>query len=258
MADTIKARLARDELLMVLGVGRILHLNLLQMIGINGGFQALWFDLEHVGIAIKDLEVATLATRSQGMDCFVRVAPTDYATVTRCMEAGASGVMAAQIYSKEQAEEFVRWTKYAPRGVRGLNAGGYDGRFGTIPLAEFCEKSNRDTFLAIQIETAQSVEECDDIAAIDGVDMLFIGPADLSQSLGVTGEFFHEKCLSAIDRVAAACKKHGKHWGAVSANPEHADMLIEKGCKMLSPGSDSKIINFGIDALKKQHSKYFG
>jgi 2-dehydro-3-deoxyglucarate aldolase/4-hydroxy-2-oxoheptanedioate aldolase len=249
--------LARNELILAAGVGRVAHRNLLQIIGIQGGFHALWFDHEHVGISTEELEVGTMAARSQGLDCFVRVAPTDYALVTRCLEAGGGGVMAAQISSAEQAEQFVRWSKFHPRGNRGLNAGGWDAQFASIPITEFCETANRESFVAIQIETRSAVEQADDIAAIDGVDMLFVGPSDLSQAFGVTGKFFDPQCLDAIDQVAAACKQHGKHWGAVCLNPEHADMLIDKGCKMLSPASDVKIINAGIGAIKQQYSKYF-
>lgn len=255
--DSIKARLARNEIVMALGVGRVMHRNLLQMVGIQGGFHALWFDHEHTGFTIEELEVGTLVARSQGLDNFVRIAPTDYAVVTRSLEAGGGGVMAAQIFTAEQAEQFVRWAKFYPRGNRGLNTGGWDAQFAKIPAAEFCEKANRESFVAIQIETAQSVEECEKIAAIDGVDLLFVGPADLSQSLGVTGEFFHPKCIAAIDRVAAACKKHGKHWGAVTISPEHADMVVEKGCRMVSPASDVKIVNAGIQAVKSQYVKFF-
>jgi len=256
--DTIKQRLARDEMVLVFGAGRIMHRNLLQSVGIQGGFHGMWFDHEHVGFSTEELEVATLAARSQGLDNFVRIAPTDYALVTKSLESGGGGVMAAQIFSAEQAEQFVRWAKFYPRGARGLNTSGWDGQYATIPPAEFCEKANRESFIAIQIETVQSVEECDAIAAIDGVDLLFVGPSDLSQSFGVTGDFFHAKCIDAIDRVAAACKKHGKHWGAVTVSPEHADMMVEKGCKLVSPTSDTRIIIEGVKAVKSRFAKYFG
>jgi 4-hydroxy-2-oxoheptanedioate aldolase len=166
-------------------------------------------------------------------------------------------VMAAQIFTAAQAEEFVRWAKFAPRGARGLNNGGYDAQFGRLSPAEFCKKANRDTFVAIQIETLQAVEECDAIAAIDGVDLLFIGPVDLSQSLGVTGEFFHPKCIAAIDRVAAACTKHGKHWGAVTANLEHCELLVGKGCRLITPTNDVRLITAGLSAFRTQFAKYF-
>jgi len=253
----IKEKLARNEVVRMIGVGRLMHHNFLQILGIQGGFDGVWFDHEHVGFGMEQLEVASLATRGVGLENFVRIAPTDYALVTRCIEAGGGGIMAAQVFSAGQAEQIVRWSKFAPRGQRGLNTGGVDGRFATIPPKEFCEKSNRDTFVAIQIETCQSVDEVDDIAAIDGVDLLFVGPSDLSQSLGVTGDFFHPDCLAAIDRVAAACRKHGKSWGAVTVSPQHAEMMYEKGCRMISPTSDSKVINSGIAAVKSQYATLF-
>lgn len=255
--ERIKERLARDELVLVMGAGRIMHHNLYQIIGMQEGFHALWFDHEHVGLTMEQLEIGTLAARSVGMDNFVRVAPTDYALVTKCLEAGGGGVMAAQIGSAEQAEQFVQWAKFAPRGARGLNTGGYDARFASTPVREFCESSNRDSFVAIQIETAAAVEDCEAIAAIDGVDLLFVGPSDLSQSLGVTGEFFHPKCLEAIACVSEACKTHGKHWGAVCVNPKHGDLMVDMGCKMLSPTSDVKLIHAGLEAVKWEYARYF-
>ncbi|MET0697611.1 MAG: aldolase/citrate lyase family protein [Acidimicrobiia bacterium] len=162
--------------------------------------------------------------------------------------------MAAQIKSADEAEEFVRWAKFAPRGRRGLNPLGFDGRYGTIPLAEFAEQANRDTFVAIQIETAQAVDEVDGIAAVDGVDLLFVGPSDLSQAVGVIGDFMGEASIAAVDRVATACQAHGKQWGAVTPNPEYATMLIDKGCTLISPVNDVKLVTTGLAAMKDKYS----
>lgn len=255
---TYRERLDAGETVASLAVGRVLHHNTLQMIGMSGGFHGVWFDMEHVGLSTEQLEISTLACRAYGLDSFCRVAPTDYATVTRCLEAGAGGVMAAQIFTAEQAEQFVQWAKFAPRGCRGLNTGGVDARFTMMPAAEFTAKANAETFVLIQIETLSSVEQCEEIAAIDGVDALFIGPADLSQSLGVTGQFFHEKCLAAIDKVAAACRNHKKHLAAVAFNPEHAQMLHDKGCRLVSPGNDVRVIQAGLRAIKSEFSNIFG
>ena len=256
MTIAIKERLHQEGLIRLCGVGRVLHHNFIQILGLHDAFDALWFDMEHVGITIENLEIATMAARASGLDCFCRLAPTDYASVTRCLEAGASGVMAAQISSAEQAEQFVQWSKFHPRGNRGLNTSGWDARFATIPVDKFVQQANQENFVAIQIETAESVEECDAIAAVEGVDVLFVGPSDLSQNLGVPGDFWNAKCIDAIDRVSAACVKHGKHWGAVCVSPEHADMLVEKGCKLLSPASDVRIIHAGIQALEQQYAKH--
>ena len=254
MPELMKHRLQRGERLVVFAVGRMFHHNLIRYLGMAGGFDGFWIDVEHGGLTTQDIEIAATAGMAHDLDCFVRIPPTDYATVTRCFESGATGVMAAQIKSAEEAEEFVRWAKFAPRGRRGLNPLGFDGRFGTIPLGDFAEQANRDTFVAIQIETAQAVEEADGIAAVDGVDLLFVGPSDLSQAVGVIGDFTGDASIAAVDRVAAACRAHDKQWGAVTPNPEYATMLIDKGCTLISPVNDVKLVTTGLATMKDAYS----
>lgn len=258
MPDSFKQRILRGDRLIIYGVGRMYHHNLILSLGNHGGFDGVWIDLEHSGLSINDVEIAAMAARSVGMGSFVRIPPTDYATVTRCLESGIDGIMAAQIFTAAQAEQFVQWAKYVPRGYRGLNAGGYDGKFGMLGAADLCRTANENTFVAIQIETRQAVEECEAIAAIDDVDLLFVGPADLSQVLGVPGQFMHPDCLAAIDRVSAACKRYGKHWGAVTPTPEHAAMSIEKGCTLISPTNDVRLFNAGVQATKSTFKELFG
>ncbi len=258
MPTSLKSRLANGETVNVFAIGRMYHPNLIQMFAIHGGFHGFWIDHEHVGFTVDQIEHAATAGRAAGFDCFVRVAPTDYALVTRCLESGARGVMAAQINTAAEAEQFVQWAKFAPRGRRGLNSAAYDGRFGNMPLAEFCEKANRETFVAIQIETAAAVENVDAIAAIEGVDHLFLGPSDLSQALGVIGQFMDPKCISAIEKISAACHKHGKSWGAVTMTPEHCEMLVKHGCRLISMTNDVRLINSGIKSVKHTFAQLFG
>jgi len=254
---SLKKRLASGESVNVFSIGRGFHPNLIEIFAIHGGFHGFWIDHEHVGFSIDQMERAATAGRAAGLDAFVRIAPTDYALVTRCLESGASGVMAAQINTAEQAEQFVSWAKFAPRGRRGLNAAAYDGRFGNMPLAEFCEKANRESFVAIQIETAQAVANVDAIAAIDGVDHLFLGPSDLSQDLGVIGQFLHPKCIDAIERISAACRQHSKTWGAVTMSPDHCELLIKHGCQLISMTNDVRLINAGIKSVKQTFASLF-
>jgi 2-dehydro-3-deoxyglucarate aldolase/4-hydroxy-2-oxoheptanedioate aldolase len=251
LTQTFKERIQTGDRLNVFAVGRMFHPNLVHYVGMRGGFDGLWIDAEHAGLTVPDIETASTAGKLYGLESFVRVPPTDYATITRCFESGATGVMAAQVAGAEQAEEIVTWAKFHPRGRRGLNPLGHDGRFGSVPLAEFTEGANRDTFVAIQIETVSAVDEVDEIAAVDGVDLLFVGPSDLSQALGVTGDFTHERCLEAIDAVAGACRRHGKHWGAVTPTPDYAALLIEKGCTLVSAVNDVKLVGAGLDAMRE-------
>jgi len=254
---SIKERLANRERLNIFFAGRSFHPNQIEMYALQGGFDGFWIDHEHSGFTIDQIETAARAGRACGFDSFVRIAPTDYALVTRCLESGVGGVMAAQISSPEQAEEFVKWAKFAPRGHRGLNGGGHDGRFGLTPLDEFCREANEKSFVAIQIETVAAVDCCEDIAAIDGVDHLFIGPADLSQAYGVTGQTMHPLLREAVSRVAQACERHQKSFGAVTFSPDHATMLQEQGCQLISMTSDTRTFQEGIAAVKQKFARQF-
>lgn len=248
----LKQRLSDGERLLVFSVGRMFHPNLIRYLGMEGGFDGFWVDVEHAGLTVADIEAATAAGRGFGLEGFVRIPPTDYATVTRCFESGAVGVMAAQIQSADHAEEFVTWAKFAPRGRRGMNPLGFDGGYGTLPLDEFALRANEETMVGIQIETAGAVDEIEAIAAIDGVDFLFVGPSDLSQALGVTGAYTDPRCIAAIDRVAAACVGNGKHWGAVTPNPDYAALVVDKGCTLVSPTNDVKLFTGGLGAVKER------
>ena len=258
MSESMKVRLQRGERLVVFAVGRMFHHNIIRYLGMDGGFDGFWIDVEHGGLTTHDIEIAATAGLAYDLECFVRVPPTDYATVTRCFESGATGVMAAQITSAAQAEEFVKWAKFAPRGRRGLNPLGYDGGYGSIPIAEFAEQANRDTLVAVQIETAQAVAEVEAIAAVDGIDLLFIGPSDLSQAVGVIGDFTGKESIAAVDRVAEACRDHGKQWGAVTPSPGYARLLIEKGCTLISPTNDVKLVTTGLVAVKEAFAELWG
>lgn len=257
MPRSFKQMLAERQMVRVFALGRVIHPILIEMFGLAGGYHGFWLDGEHSDLTTDQMVTAGLAARANDFDSFARIPPTGYWQVTQCLEAGMGGVMAAQIHSAEHAEEFVKWTKFSPRGTRGMNGGGRDGDYSHKPPAQFVEQTNSEQFVAIQIETLGALEEADAIAAIDGVDLLFVGPADLSLCLGVVGEFHHDKLWEGIDRVAAACRNHGKAWGAVTPNPEFADRAIENGCLMPTFGNDVLTLRRGIDAQKTAFGKHF-
>ncbi|HEU4320561.1 MAG TPA: aldolase/citrate lyase family protein [Acidimicrobiia bacterium] len=248
---SFKDRLHDGERLNLFAVGRMFHPNVVHYLGMTGEFDGFWIDGEHGGFTTREIESAVTAGLVYGLESFVRIAPTDYAVVTRCYESGAAGIMAAQVTSAAQTEEIVSWAKFHPRGRRGLNPLGHDGRFGTVPLAEFTAAANQDHFVCIQIETLGAVEEVNAIAAVDGVDMLFVGPSDLSQALGVIGDFTHPRCIEALDAVAAACATHGKRWAAVTPTPDYAEMLVGKGCTVISAVNDVKLVTAGLQSLRQ-------
>jgi 4-hydroxy-2-oxoheptanedioate aldolase len=252
---SFKRRLLARDRLNVFAVGRMFNPNVVRYLGATDEFDGMWIDVEHTGFSTREVESAVSAAAAHGLESFARIPPTDYATVTRCLESGVSGVMAAQIGSAAQAEEFVTWAKFHPRGRRGLNPLGHDGGFGTVPLAEFTTRANETNFVAIQVETMGAVAELDDIAAIDGVDLLFVGPSDLSQALGVTGDITHARCIDAIESVARACEANGKPWGAVTPTPEYARLLLDRGCTLISAVNDVKLVTNGLETMRQRFAE---
>src|SRR5438105_15735892 len=230
MGGRLRELLSRGKLVKVFGVGQLCHAKLVEIIGQHGGFDAVWLDQEHAALSIAQIEHACLAARASGLDSFVRLAPTDYATVMRPLEAGAGGIMAAQVRSAIQAEDVMQWAKFYPRGLRGVNGSGVDGRYATLPMPEYMQRANEETFVAIQIEHIGAVEEVEKIAALKDVDVLFIGPADLGQSMGLVGDWDHPKIWQAIERVAKAAKTSGIHWAILPRNLAYAKRVLDLGC----------------------------
>jgi 4-hydroxy-2-oxoheptanedioate aldolase len=257
MRISFKEKLAAGQLVKIFAVGRIPSVVIVDLFGLAGGFDGFWIDQEHTGLPYEQIQGLAMAARANQMDCFVRMAPTSYALVTQNLEAGAGGVMAARIESAAHAEEFVQWAKFAPRGNRGMNTGGRDALYTHKSPAQFADDSNREQLVAIQIETARALDEVDQIASIDGVDVLFVGPSDLSQALGVLGQLNHDKVWEGYRHVAAACRKHGKHWGTVAATPEFGERALELDCRMISPTFDVNAVRRGIEEVKRAHAKLF-
>jgi 2-dehydro-3-deoxyglucarate aldolase/4-hydroxy-2-oxoheptanedioate aldolase len=257
MSARFKEMLAEGRLLRVFSLGRLLNPVTIDLFALGGGFDGFWIDQEHVGVDYRDVQAASMAARANGFDCFVRMAPTNYSHVTQHIEAGAGGVMAAQINSAAEAEQFVTWAKFAPRGMRGVNTSGRDAHYTHMSQGEFTAAANRNHLVAIQIETQGALADVDAIAANDGVDMLFIGPADLSQSFGLAGQKDHPRIWDAYAQVAAACRKHGKHWGTVPADPAFADRCVEMGCQMLSVAGDVVAMRLGVAACKTAYKRVF-
>jgi 2-keto-3-deoxy-L-rhamnonate aldolase RhmA len=253
----IKQLLSEGRFVRMFGVGQLFSPKLIEIVGEHGGFDALWLDAEHAGLTMKEIELGTMAARAYGLDHFVRMPATDYAAIMRVLEAGAGGVMVSMVQSADDAERAVRWAKFGPRGERGVNGGNRDGRFGLTPLADYIAKANAETFVGIQIETAGAIASVAEIAAVPDVDLLFVGPADISQVMGVPGDFEHPRCLETIERIAKACDEARKPWGIVSRGPEYAERMKSWGCKMFVLAFDIHSVHAGIRAAKERYAPFF-
>ena len=253
----IKEILAKGGTVRLFGLGQLIQPKLVEIVGEHGGFDGLWLDFEHGGLTMKEVELATMAARAYGLDHFVRQPATDYASIMRSLEAGANGVMVSMVRTPEEAEQAVRWAKFYPRGERGMNGGNRDGRFGLTPLPEYVKEANDRVFVGIQIETKTAIEAAKEIAQVPDVDLLFVGPADISQVLGVPGDFENPKCLDAIEGIAKACESAGKPWGVVPRGPEYAKRMADWGCRMFVFGFDIHVFHAGIRATKERYAAFF-
>jgi len=256
-STSIKSRLASGHPVNVFSIGAIPSPKLVEMVGMAGGYHAIWIDEEHAGLTLNQIETLVMACRSVGLDSYVRVAPTNYAAVMRPMEAGAGGIMAAQIRSVEEAHQIVRWAKFPPLGERGANASNFEGKYGTQTLATHISKCNDDRWLSLQIETSEALQQVDQIAAIQGVDNLFVGPADLSVALGVPGDFMHPRCREALQRVSEATLDNGKTWGILVRSPEHADFCRSLGCKLYAYSNDLSAFLSGLSVIHARYEDFF-
>src|SRR3954471_8304084 len=253
----IKELLAGGRTVRMFGLGQLLAPKLIELVGEHGGFDALWLDSEHAGITMKEIEWATMAARAYGMDHFVRLPATDYAAIMRPLEAGAGGVMVSMVRSAAEAEQAVRWAKFWPRGERGMNGGNRDGPVGLTAISDDPPRANAETFVGIQIETASAIASVAEIAAVPDVDLLFVGPADISQVLGVPGDFENPKCLDTIERIARACAEAGKPWGIVPRGPEYAARMKEWGCRMFVLGLDIHVVHAGIRSGEERYPSFY-
>ena len=253
MPTTIKQILAEGRTARILIVGAIPSPKIIEIAAMVASIDGIFIDQEHSAVPHQQLELLMLACRASNLDGFVRLAATDYAAVMRPMETGAGGVMIAQVRTVEQVKEAASWAKYPPAGTRGAFRGNYEASFGTVVPGEHIERANRQRWLSIQIETPEAVQCVDEIAAVEHVDTLFVGPGDLAITLGVPGEPMHPKCIAALERVSAAAKAAGKSWGVLPASPEHAAKCKELGCQLYVIGTDVELIRNGLQVM---HDRY--
>jgi len=254
---TLKQRLADGQTVRVMALGALASPKFIEIAALAADVHGIWIDQEHVAIPHPQLEVLLMACRSVGLDAFARVPPTDYCTIMRPMEAGASGVMVAQINTLEQVEQIVRWAKYPPMGERGMFRSNYEAGYGTTDTAEHAGRANRDRWLVIQIETASALECVEQIAAVEAVDCVFVGPGDLALNLGVPGQVMHAKCVKALKRVSAAAAAAGKPWGNLCTSEEHAALCLSLGCRLISVVTDTQVLRLGFEAAKSKMANVF-
>ena len=195
------------------------------------GWDFLVFDGEHGTLLPHQVEDLCRAVEPHGVTPIVRVTTNDPPTILRYLDTGAHGAHIPWVNSAAEAERAVQAVKYTPRGMRGL-AGSRASEWGLRePLAAYVERANRETLVVIHIETQEAVDAIDDYLAIDGVDVLFLGPTDLSQSLGHPGDTNHPDVQAALDRVATAVVGSGVTLGIYAGTADVTRAWLDRGAR---------------------------
>lgn len=213
----------------------------------RAGYDCIWLDLEHRGMAAREVEALLVQCHLHDIDCLLRSPTREKGELYRYLEDGAAGLMIPHVANGDQARQLVESVKFPPVGNRGLDNAGLDSDYLANPdHVAYTAAANRETFLTLQIETPEGVENCEQIIATDGVDAIFVGPGDLGFRLALAGDGEGQQLERAIERVAAMCAKHGKAWGCPVGSPEMLRVRRQQGAQLLANFGDYLCLMQGL------------
>ena len=192
------------------------------------GFDFLVLDSEHGFFSIESIEAMVIAADGAGLPAIVRVPSCTAAEVGRSLDAGASGILLPRGDGCATVHGAIEMAKYPPAGKRGLG-GARANRYGTVPLDRFVREANEATSVVVQIETSGALAELPQIASETGLDVLYVGPNDLTQALGVPGNYAHPSYREALARIASQAKTSGKTAGIMLGRADQIPALRELG-----------------------------
>jgi 4-hydroxy-2-oxoheptanedioate aldolase len=213
------------------------------------GYDGIWLDLEHRPMDSREIQAMLAFFQLYDIDCMLRTPTREKGQLYRYLEDGATGLMVPHVSDVASAHDLVQRVKFPPLGDRGLEGRGMETNFGLdIPGTRdpLVEHALRETFLFLQIETPQGLAAADEIAAIPGVDGLYIGPQDLRLRMLHVPENERYTTAAACERIAEICKRHGKAWGSLPSTIEEVGQHAKLGSQLLVWGLDVRILQQGL------------
>jgi 2-keto-3-deoxy-L-rhamnonate aldolase RhmA len=226
-------------------------------IAASAGADFVVFDQEHSGWGIDTIRMLVATARGAETVPLVRVPATQYHFIARPLDVGASGVMVPVVETAEQARLVVDAAKYPPRGQRGAAFGiAHDDYETAEDVVSGMRRANDETLLIAQIETAGGIENVEEISAVEGLDVLWIGHNDLTNSMGIPGQFDHSDYLRAVDRFLEACADGGKAPGIMSTGVDEARAQLEQGFRCVAYWGDiwlyAEALRGGIARIREE------
>jgi 4-hydroxy-2-oxoheptanedioate aldolase len=243
--NTIREKLARDEVVASMIV-RLVRSVEIARIAKTAGFDTIYVDLEHNQFSLDTTSQICMAAVAVGITPLVRVPHNGPEFISRVLDGGAMGVIAPHIHSAAEAREVIRYAKYAPLGER--SAGGVLPalEYRSFPLSEANAALNEATMVVAMMESKAGLENVEEIAAVEGIELLLVGANDLCAEYGIPGQYGDSKIKDGIKRTIDACRKHGKHvgLGGLTSRPELIAEFVSYGARYVSMGSD---LNYMLD-----------
>ncbi len=202
------------------------------------GLDWVFLDAEHGPFDLETLHDMMRVAVREGLCPIVRVADLQYHLIARALDSGAQGVLLPRVESPDLLAKAVSWTRYPPLGVRGYGLGGPHLSYERVTMSEAVAHQNEHVMVVLQIETRTALERIDDLLSVPHIDAVLIGPADLSVSLGVPGQFEHPDFLAAVDRVLEHCNRHGIAPGMHMRSIEMVIAWRGRGLRFISCNND--------------------
>ncbi len=229
------------------GIGRIIA---------GSGAEFVIFDMEHTGWSTETIKALFATCGGTDLVPMARVPAAQYHLIARALDVGARGIMVPMVESEAQARLVAQSAKYPPIGRRGAAFGVAHDDYRGGDVTEKIRTANAEGLLIAQIETVAGLEQVERIAAVNGIDVLWIGHFDLTNSLGIPADFEHPTYLAAVERVLDACRQHSKAAGFMVASPEEAHAKLAQGFRCLAYWGDLWIYQQALtDALQRIRSR---
>ena len=211
------------------------------------------FDLEHSYYSIETVRNMMLSLLDSSAIPIVRVGLADQYLIKRALDIGGYGVLVPLVNTADDAKKIVNYSKYPPFGSRGsgpVRAAGYGNN-----LADYLKTANDELLVAVQIETVEALNNAESIIATEGVDIVFVGPSDLTMSLGLRTDRGNPRVIESMESVIKLCFNHGKIPGVLAATPEEARKWKKLGFRFIALGSDSKFLFSGAKNFTEEANK---
>lgn len=206
------------------------------------GFDYFIVDNEHSQMSKESMVNLLRAADISGIVPIVRVRENSRAQILQALDSGALGIMVPETSTVAEVQHVIDSALYAPEGRRGYTASNRAAGYGNMDAAAYARKANENVMTIAYCETVEAIENLDAMLAVPNLDVLWMGPMDLSQALGVTGQPHHPKVVAAMDDIIARCKKAGVAVGTIAADAETTKDLLRRGVQLIGLSSDQAMI----------------